>query len=318
MKLVGVAMLRNEADVVEAWVRHNLRLLDHLVVIDHGSSDASGGILMRLRDEGLPLTVGLDRSIEFNQGRVVSAAMRSALAAHDADFGFALDADEFVLAPSRDVLERELARVPRDGIGYLPWVLYVPSPDAGDDAGTHPFARLRHRVVDSRLTMRKVVVPRAFAAMPQRYVDSGNHWVFDVVPDAPQRVVEGIDLALALAHLPYRSVAQTTQKVVLGHFAHRLAFPGDASAHINWHWRHVYARAIGSGLVHEDLALLAKQSYLGERAFEHAGETSLPETVEDPLPIGEPLRYAALARVDPLARLASWTERLLDAVRQPR
>ena len=33
MKLFGAAMLRNEADVVESFVRHNLSLLDGLVVI---------------------------------------------------------------------------------------------------------------------------------------------------------------------------------------------------------------------------------------------------------------------------------------------
>lgn len=317
MKLIGVAMVRNEADIVEAFVRHNLRLLDRLVVIDHGSADATGEILLRLRDEGLPLTVGLDRSIEFHQGRVLSEAMRQSLAAHDADYGFALDADEFLMADSRAALEHELARIPDDAVGYLRWMLYVLSPGDRGEPGAHPFARLRHRVVDPRLTMRKVVVPRAFAALPRRWIDSGNHWVFDVAPDASQRVVAGIDLEAKLAHLPFRSVAQTVQKVVLGHFAHRLAFPGDASAHINWHWRHAYERAIGRGLEADDLALLAKQSYLGERAYQHAAESTPPETVHDPLPIVDPLRYGALARVDPLARLAQWTERLLGAVQAP-
>src|SRR5688572_791747 len=98
MRLIGVAMVRNEADVVEAYVRHNLRFLDQLVVVDHGSSDATAEILRRLRGEGLPLALGLDASIEFHQGRVLSDAMRRALPQHDADYGFALDADEFITA----------------------------------------------------------------------------------------------------------------------------------------------------------------------------------------------------------------------------
>ena len=34
MRLFGVTMVRNEADVIEAYVRHNLTVLDGLVVID--------------------------------------------------------------------------------------------------------------------------------------------------------------------------------------------------------------------------------------------------------------------------------------------
>ena len=45
MRLHGIAMVRNEADVVEAFVRHNLSILDALVVIDHGSVDGTAGIV---------------------------------------------------------------------------------------------------------------------------------------------------------------------------------------------------------------------------------------------------------------------------------
>jgi len=311
VKLVGVAMVRNEADIIEAFVRHNLRVLDHLVVIDHGSDDATGGILLRLRGEGLPLTVGVDRSIAFDQGRVVSAAMRSALAANEADFGFALDADEFIVARSRVALEASLARVGDEAIGYLRWDLYVPSPDEHEH--DHPFARLRHRVVAARATTCKVVVPRSFASLPDRWIDAGNHWVFDVAP-GEQSVVAGIELDARLAHLPFRSVAQTTQKVVLGYFAQRLAFgSGEAMAHVGWHWRHVYDRILEHRLEPDDLALLAKHSYLGGRPFEHIADLTPPDCVEDPLPIRDELRYVEAARVEPLVRLAQWLERLLDS-----
>lgn len=312
MRLIGVAMVRNEADIVEAFVRHNLRFLDHLVVVDHASSDATAEILRRLRDEGLPLTIGLDTSIEFHQGRVLSAAMRQALERYSCDYGFALDADEFVVPGSRDALERELARIPDGGVGYLRWSLHVP--DRAVRADAHPFERMRLRIEDARVTMRKVVVPRAFASMPSRWIDSGNHWVFDAPAGGPQRVVEGTPLDARLAHLPFRSVAQTAQKVVLGHFAHRLQFgSGAETANINWHWRHAYQRIVTHGLDDADLVLLTKQAYFGERPFEHADDIVPPALVEDPLPPVES-RYAELARVDPVARIAQWTDRLLASL----
>ena len=55
MRLWGVAMVRNEADVIEAFVRHNLCVLDGLAIVDHGSFDGTAEILANLRREGLPL-----------------------------------------------------------------------------------------------------------------------------------------------------------------------------------------------------------------------------------------------------------------------
>ena len=36
-------MVRNENDVIESFVRHNLELMDEMHIIDHGSSDGTRG-----------------------------------------------------------------------------------------------------------------------------------------------------------------------------------------------------------------------------------------------------------------------------------
>lgn len=38
-KRVGLSMVRNESDVIETFIRHNLTLLDELHIVDHNSSD---------------------------------------------------------------------------------------------------------------------------------------------------------------------------------------------------------------------------------------------------------------------------------------
>ena len=43
-------------DLIEAFVRHNLSVLDALMVIDHGSFDGTSDILAALVAEGLPLS----------------------------------------------------------------------------------------------------------------------------------------------------------------------------------------------------------------------------------------------------------------------
>jgi hypothetical protein len=60
MRPFRVTSVRNEVDVIEALVRHNLTVLDGLVVIDHGSLDGTAEILAKLQREGLHLRVVRD------------------------------------------------------------------------------------------------------------------------------------------------------------------------------------------------------------------------------------------------------------------
>ena len=60
MRLWGVSMVRNEADVIEAFVRHNLGVLDGLAIVDHGSFDGTTEILAELQREDLSLRIVRD------------------------------------------------------------------------------------------------------------------------------------------------------------------------------------------------------------------------------------------------------------------
>ena len=75
MKLFGATMLRNEADIVESFVRHNLGVLDGLVAVDHGSADGTSEILAALVREGLPLDIRRDESVAYLQSETMTAAV---------------------------------------------------------------------------------------------------------------------------------------------------------------------------------------------------------------------------------------------------
>ena len=85
MRIVGVAMVRNEADIVEAFVRHNLTQVDALTVVDHGSTDGTSEILAALVAEGLPLALERDASLAQRgaRGRAAPRArVRARASAH--------------------------------------------------------------------------------------------------------------------------------------------------------------------------------------------------------------------------------------------
>jgi hypothetical protein len=54
-KIVGISMIRNDADIVEPFVRHALRVLDHLFVIVHCPQDGTDEMRAAIEEALAPL-----------------------------------------------------------------------------------------------------------------------------------------------------------------------------------------------------------------------------------------------------------------------
>lgn len=313
MKLVGVAMVKNEADIIEAFARHNLERLDRLLVIDHQSSDATVTILSALRNEGLPIDLLRDTTIAFRQGDRIGELARMAFDRYAADHVFALDADEFILAPSRAVLEARLAELPDGAHASLVWRNYVPE-DAPPEAA-HPFERIRLAASADVQAMTKLVLGRDFIARPQ-HLSHGNHallvehqgqWVPKPAPPALNDV--------ALAHFPFRSIEQFVAKIVISWFGNRLLQgPAARESATNWHWRELFDRYLAGETPNwQQMREHALRCYLlTPDPQQPAMALAAVRTELAPLPVTQPLRHTPATRVDPARLLSQWVEQLLD------
>jgi glycosyltransferase involved in cell wall biosynthesis len=311
MRLFGVTMVRNEADVIEAFVRHNLGVLDGLVIVDHGSFDGTAEILAKLKAEGLPLRTVHDEDPAYRQSQTMTALAREALARDGADFVFALDADEFLKVESRSGLERVLAEVPPGMHAAMHWLTYVP--DAFDDDATEfgP-GHLWWRLKAERQSLLKVVASRALLARPSDIIAMGNHaiasqGVANTPPHARLRQ-EGV----ALAHCPVRSRTQLESKIIVGYLANLAARQADRR--LARHWRELYDELRAGG------------TFGPERLREIASNYGLPiknwrpvteiELVEDPVHLTAAQRYRVHAVCDPLRLLLELTEALVTEERK--
>ena len=299
MQLVGVAMVRNEADVVEAFVRHNLRTLDRLLVVDHRSDDGTRDILAALVREGLPLVVEHEEGAAQRQSEVTTRLARAAFAA-GADVVLPVDADEFLKVPSRAALERVLRSVPASLCGALAWQTYVPEADT-EPAGD-AFPTLRRRRATEAHGLQKVVLTRAFGDAPAAVVGYGNHTVLMSGPGhdlARMPVRLGLLPAsiAALAHLPVRSAAQIMRKVAVGWAAYQTAVKSDAA--LVFHWRELVEAFARDGRPDERrLREIAVNYGVPMARWVPADDVEL---VVDPVPIEGERRHAALARTDAAA-----------------
>ena len=207
MTVVGVTMVRDEADIIETAVRHHLAEgCDRVIVADNLSTDGTRTILDRLA-ETLPVTVVDDPEKGYYQARKMTRLARQALEA-GADWVVPFDADEFFYSDSgrlADVLE---AAPPEMGVlvcegwdhvgeGLSPWrrrdpqqfpkVVFRADPNAELAMGNHSVAhpgqvgsgpvRYRHHQYRSLDQMARKVRQGADAYAASDLPESeGAHW----------------------------------------------------------------------------------------------------------------------------------------------
>lgn len=228
-KLVGLSMVRNESDIIETFIRHNLTLLNELHVVDHNSSDNTREILTLLKQEGLPIHIYHYNELEYSQERILNQMMQHILNSDaNIDYIFPLDADELIYCPSREILHYFLSLIPQGRVGMYTWRGYLPSSTEYDPDFICHFTDQRKEEI---LTP-KVIIPRAIAETC--ILTIGSHYMIDrdgkeikstvfIEPNNQQFYYWFIERFQAefiitndlwLGHYPIRSTPQQIKKVL--------------------------------------------------------------------------------------------------------
>lgn len=291
MRCVSVSVVKNEADVIEAMVRHNAQYLDHMTIIDNGSTDGTLQILTALRDEGLPIDLREDPSLGHRQTTIINEFVNGP----DCDrtgFVFFLDGDEF-LSCDRQMFREVLAQRPASF--SMAWKTYVPTPKD----------RSRDPNVVSRITHARRREPQGFA-YAKAVLSPAEQGPVSV--RAGSHGLRGIKLvphpAIRLAHFPVRSVQQIACKALLGAWNIQLRGRGRQEA-LQWFKLADQIRAEGLPSA-ADLQTLGA-SYAVDRPM---------RVMADPLISPEPftLRYTGMAKDPLLSGLIEFVDQLMARV----
>src|SRR5690349_7972142 len=144
MKIVAVTRVRNEADIIEPFIRHHARHCDKIIVLDDGSTDGTYELLTELVQEQLPLVILKEPVIGYEQSRYMTLLLHTAKQKFGADWILPLDADEFI-EPSDG---KNLADVLRDqppAVIELKWSNFVWKPEDETSDEINPVVRMRSR-----------------------------------------------------------------------------------------------------------------------------------------------------------------------------
>jgi len=251
-RLGAVAMVKNECDIIELFVRINARVFDVIHVIDHASDDGTPKILARLAAEGYPLRVTTVQGVAYEQAEVTTAAVRALARSGECDFVVPIDADEFLApgddggAPPRAVIASHL---PPDRHGIVPWRTFCPVTDDYYGSATPLFSHFRMREKEP-IPFRKVVLGREFAC--ECTLTVGNH-----VARSPGLPALPVALPLVMQHVPVRSSDQLVRKILLGDYALSLKARRGPLEGFHWTWMAERIRERGYRLDIADLQDLA-------------------------------------------------------------
>ncbi len=210
MKLVAIARVKNEIDIVEAFVRHHARHFDKLIVLDDGSSDGTYQVLQRLQSICCDLVLLRQPAIGYLQHRYMSLLLRMAVDKFGADWVLPLDADEFVEPNDRLMLAQVLAgREP--AVYRLQWSNFVWTPEIERSDEQNPVLRQRLRLPPS-VGFSKLLIHAEFVNATVE-LSLGNHVLtYNGLPLAAEPF-EG----MTLCHYPVRSIAQYAGKIAVGY-----------------------------------------------------------------------------------------------------
>lgn len=256
MKLAVAALIRNEIDIIDPFLRHLDALFDDVLLMDHGSVDGTERVMQQACAGRPGWTFWHLDPVGYHQTAFSQFALGHLLRHTDVDIAMLLDADEFIDVPDRARLHAAFAILTDpDRIGLMHWCDIVPA--RFDQRMIQPGEPIWRPRAPSRIG--KMVIPRIFWQKngPAAYMGLGNHGLYY---DAT-RVVPTVPVGQIL-HLPIRSHLQLRGKVLAGALA--VMSVADRVPTQAWHWFDLLGRIADDRLRDEDLIGIAA-GYSGQR-----------------------------------------------------
>lgn len=273
MRMIILSCVRNEADIIEAFVRHHARIAERMIIVCHRCTDGTETILHSLQEAGLPLDIRSADAAHHAQASILSDILGEIRHTGNLpDILLPLDADEF-LHPI-DHAQCVFSCTPTDRLTLLPWRTYVPT----DGTDPHPLRRIHMRRTEEGHTYYKAAIPGAMLGAAAMMLDPGNHGACDARTGAPFPSYK--TSTLHLAHFPVRGAEHIRAKVLRG--SHAVSLNAHRGPREAFHWFALAQRlAKGHPLSMEDVTHIALRYALPD-------DVPTPALTDDPLyPAGD-------------------------------
>lgn len=278
--VVGIAMVKNESDIIEAFVRHNMHYLDAMIILENNSDDSTRDILLALQGEGYPIVIFDDPIFGYYQSEKITYAFKRVAKVFNPNYVVFLDADEFIIASSRELFLSEIQSLPAGSQGIYHWITYIPSPEligTGD-----PIRDIVHRRKVEEPRIAKAILPCHPQINDKIVVGRGAHSI-----DMNDKPLTAIELnQISLAHFPVRSVRQIAKKAINGWRA--MLKNSHRGKHTGYQWERLHNKILNNNALSKEDLLTEALNYVQNKPAVWPYDV-----VYDPLcPLYNNLRYS--------------------------
>lgn len=212
MSILLITKVKNEADIIEYFIRYHLNIVDHIVVIDNGSIDGTYEIVSAMIKEGLPLDLVNEGFSRFDAFRLANQYTEYYLKKYKNDYLIFADADELIVADNGDNPRSIVEGFDCDKVYYCRWKTYLYN-DGDEYKPFSPNSYTEYRE-ECKEHFEKVIIPAKMYFDNRIIVEAGNHSchseMFDCNP-LPRKECQNIKFC----HFPIRSLNQYKKQVVL-------------------------------------------------------------------------------------------------------
>jgi hypothetical protein len=264
LKLAVASLIRNEIDIIVAFLQHLDALFEYALLMNHGSIDGTDRVMADACERKPGWRMWQVDAIGYHQAAFNLFALDHLVRNTDADYFMFLDADEFIDVSDRAHLETAFAELTDpDRVGTLRWRNIVP--DRLDTRAVRPGETVWRPPGTAQLG--KVVIPRTYFERHGHamHLSGGNHFAYYT----PENTVPQDEIG-AILHLPVRSHAQLKGKVVAGVFA--VMAQASLQPVQCWHWYDILWR-IGDGTLRDE-DLIGIAAHYGEQGAQSSMPTS--------------------------------------------
>lgn len=236
-KIASATIVKNECDIIEEFVRYNCNFIDEMYIIDNMSTDSTLEILLKLREEGLPINLFRYNSYRFDQGHNLTKLQNLIREEHNIDYIIFMDADEFISAKSKNefisILSEEEHLYYR--VGMIKYTQHEQ-----DELKQLPFHKKFSYSYD-KIQNYKSIININLLRDKKIIVSEGSHQVFD----SNNNPLEFKNIhQFHLAHFEQRSDEQMKSKYILGTLSYILRDPNLKDGVMGAHWFNVYNHVI--------------------------------------------------------------------------
>ncbi len=225
-KILTLTMIKNEADIIETFVRYTMQFAQKMFFIDNGCTDGTIEILNELIKEGFDIVLYHEAAVFYEQYLLENAYIRKIARENRFDFLIPLDADEF-LASTQLTPRLCFETLPQEKVTLIKWKTYVITKET--DYSEFFLDSINHVRIKESVTFTKVILPYEVLAREEIYVSMGHHTV-----DSRNGNITSENNQLYIAHFPVRSEKQIHLKIYQGILCQLMSSYHSVVA---FHWR---------------------------------------------------------------------------------